>query len=106
MLEFYYYDFLDKYVDRSNFQLLEMDTDSLYMALSTDCLDDAVKPELRDQFFKEYTSWFPGKACLAHTRAFQTTRSAHRPWPNPTLSCSDCLARANNTTNEPLAFSN
>lgn len=32
MLEFYY-DCLDKYIDRDNFQLMEMDTDSLYMAV-------------------------------------------------------------------------
>ena len=30
MLEFYY-DFLDKYVDRRDFELIHMDTDSLYM---------------------------------------------------------------------------
>ena len=32
MLEFYY-DLMDKYVDRRNFQYIEMDTDSAYMAL-------------------------------------------------------------------------
>jgi hypothetical protein len=31
MLEFYY-DFIDKYIDRSDFELLEMDTDSKYFA--------------------------------------------------------------------------
>ena len=34
MLEFYY-DFIDKYIDRTDFQLCEMDTDSLYLALSS-----------------------------------------------------------------------
>ena len=33
MLEFYY-DFLDKYIDRSDFELCYMDTDSFYLALS------------------------------------------------------------------------
>jgi len=32
MLEFYY-DFLDKYIDRRDFKLIEMDTDSNYMAI-------------------------------------------------------------------------
>ena len=43
MLQFYY-DCLDKYVDRSDFQYVEMDTDSAYLALSADKLDDVIKP--------------------------------------------------------------
>ena len=35
MLEFYY-DFLDKFCDRRDFELIQMDTDSFYMALSED----------------------------------------------------------------------
>jgi len=30
----FYYDFIDKYIDRSNSQYLEMDADSAYMALA------------------------------------------------------------------------
>ena len=33
MLRFYY-DFMDKFVDRCNFEYCEMDTDSAYMALA------------------------------------------------------------------------
>jgi hypothetical protein len=35
MLEFYF-DFIDKYIDRSDFELLEMDTDSNYFIFSID----------------------------------------------------------------------
>ena len=49
MLEFYY-DFLDKYVDRRDFELIQMDTDSMYMALSAENLDDIVKPSLQDKY--------------------------------------------------------
>ena len=35
MLQFYY-DFLDKYLDRTDFQMCEMDTDSAYIAISGD----------------------------------------------------------------------
>ena len=35
MLEFYY-DFIDKYIDRNDYQYIYMDTDSAYMALSDD----------------------------------------------------------------------
>ncbi|MCG8047362.1 MAG: hypothetical protein N0E48_17320, partial [Candidatus Thiodiazotropha endolucinida] len=49
MLEFYF-DFMDKYVDRANFELCEMDTDSSYMGISGSCLEDVIKPEMRDQY--------------------------------------------------------
>ena len=40
-----YFDCIDQFCDRSDFQLCEMDTDSLYMAISADGLDDIIKPE-------------------------------------------------------------
>ena len=42
MLEFYY-DFLDRYVDRRDFELIQMDTDSNYMAISGDKLEDIIR---------------------------------------------------------------
>ena len=45
MLEFYC-DFLDYYFDRKDFELLQMDTGSLYIAFSAENLDDVVKAEL------------------------------------------------------------
>ena len=44
MLQFYY-DFLDRYLDRVNFQMCEMDTDSAYMAVSGDSVESLVNPE-------------------------------------------------------------
>ena len=49
MLEFYY-DFIDYFVDRSDFQYCMMDTDSAYLAISSDSLGDVVKPELKEEF--------------------------------------------------------
>jgi len=49
MLEFYY-DFLDRYFDRKDFELIQMDTDSNYMAISAEKLEDIVKPELKEDF--------------------------------------------------------
>ena len=51
MLEFYY-DFLDKYVDRRHSELIQMDADSMYMALSEENLDDVIRPELMDYYQK------------------------------------------------------
>ena len=57
MLEFYY-DCIDKYIDRSNYQYMYMDTDSAYMALSDD-FSKLIKPELQDEFERDKNNWFP-----------------------------------------------
>ena len=49
MLEFYY-DFPDKYIDRIDFESIQMDTDSMYMALSSKSIDDIIRPELREEY--------------------------------------------------------
>ena len=59
MLQFYY-DFLDHYIDRRDYELIQMDTDSMYFALSYDTLEEAVKPELLQEFEnnkKQWLSW-------------------------------------------------
>ena len=52
MLEFYY-DFVDKFCDRRDFELIQMDTDSFYMALSANDFDDIVRPELKELYKDE-----------------------------------------------------
>ena len=47
MLEFYF-DFMDKYIDRSDFEYCEMDTDSAYVALAGESVHQLIKPELRN----------------------------------------------------------
>ncbi len=49
MLDFYY-KFIDKYIDRSDFELLEMDTDSDYFAFSEDSIEKLIKPEMREEY--------------------------------------------------------
>ena len=56
MLEFYY-DFLDRYLDRRDFELIQMDTDSNYMAISGEKLEDIVRPELRAEFEATKKQW-------------------------------------------------
>ena len=58
MLQFYYH-CVDRFVERSNYELLEMDTDSLYMALAGDSVEELVKPELREEYEKIKDQWFP-----------------------------------------------
>ena len=56
MLEFYY-DFLDKFIDRRDFELLQMDTDSFYFAMAANDLEEIIRPELRDLYAKEKSKW-------------------------------------------------
>ena len=46
MLELYY-NFFDKYCDLTKFEELEMDTDSLYLALSEHNLYDFIRPAMK-----------------------------------------------------------
>ena len=54
-----YYDFLDKCLDRGDFQMCEVDTDSAYIAISGDSVESLVKPALRDEFQQDKCNWFP-----------------------------------------------
>ena len=56
MLEFYY-DFLEKYFSRQDFELCYMDTDSFYLAISGDSLDDIVKPEMEQAHETDKKNW-------------------------------------------------
>ena len=56
MLEFYY-DFLDKYFSRQDFELCYVDTDSFYPAISGDSLDDIVRPEMRQAYEADKKNW-------------------------------------------------
>ena len=51
MLDFYY-DFIDKYLNRCDFELLEMGTDSNYFAFSEDNINKLIKPELKEEYEK------------------------------------------------------
>ena len=56
MLQFYY-EFLDFYLDRRDFELIQMDTDSMYFALSRERLEDAIRPGYETQFKEEKKRW-------------------------------------------------
>ena len=66
MLEFYY-DFLDRYFDRKDFELIQVDTDNNYMAISAERLEDMVRPELQTEFEarkQEWLAWASGAAAF------------------------------------------
>jgi hypothetical protein len=88
MLQFYY-DCLDKYIDRRDFQLCEMDTDSNYMALSAP-LFDVIRSNLRSEFFNQYGQWFPRLACPQHHNTFIATLLRGGRW-----NMHDCCKKVN-----------
>ena len=49
MLEFYY-NFLDCYLHREDFEVLKTDTDSNYLGITAENVEDLIKPELREEF--------------------------------------------------------
>ncbi|KAL8603786.1 hypothetical protein ACOMHN_058521 [Nucella lapillus] len=85
MLQFYY-DCVARFVSKEDIQLCEIDTDSLYMALSEESLESAVRPDQRTRFYREYKDWFPSPVCDEHEDEFVRKKSHGRPW-NPLLCC-------------------
>lgn len=74
MLEFYY-DCLDFYVHREDFCYVTMDTDSAYLALSSESLMEVLKKEKREQFIQEIyhrcsdeknPKWLIRECCVKH----------------------------------------
>ena len=53
----FYYDFLDKYFSRQDFELCYMDTDLFYLAISGDSLDEIAKPEIRQAHEADKKNW-------------------------------------------------
>ena len=79
MLQFYY-DFIDKYLDQQDYQYIEMDTDSAYIAISGNSIEELVKPHLREQYYKEWNQWLPAEACDKHQPDFVRTKLSGQPW--------------------------
>ena len=89
MLQFYY-DFVDRYVERPLFQYCEMDTDSAYIALAGESIDGLVRTDRRVHYFRHRSQWLPAECCDEHEDDYVRARIAGRPW-TATESC--CFAR-------------
>ena len=76
----FYYDVIDYYVDRSDFELCAMDTDSNYFAFSTETIEQCIKPELREEFFTRMHEWFPSPSCEEHRNDFIDARILGADW--------------------------
>ena len=79
MLE-YYFDFLLHFIDRQDFQCVQSDTDSLYMAFSGETLIDCVKPHNRREYFEDLHHWLPLDVCDQNRADYVETQCAGKPW--------------------------
>ena len=85
-----YYDFVDRYVERPLFQYCEMDTDSAYIALAGETIDDLITSEHREHYFRHRSEWLPAECCYEHEDEYVQARLAGRAW---TATESRCFAR-------------
>ncbi len=65
MLQFYYI-FIDICIDRSNFALTEIDTDSNYFAFSEDSIEKLIKPRMREEYEKDKYNFLPSESNELH----------------------------------------
>ena len=79
-----------RYVERPMFQYCEMDTDSAYIALAGDSIDNLVTSENREHYFRHRSEWLPAECCDDHEEEYVQTRLAGLPW-TATEAC--CVAR-------------
>ena len=53
-------------IDKADFQLCEMDTDSTYLAISGDSLETIVKPHMTAEYQLKKSNWFPREDTAEH----------------------------------------
>ena len=67
------YECVYRFFKRENFEYVETDTDSAYIALSGR-LEDLVIPAKRVTYFEEMQQWFPRPFCSLHCTAYILTQ--------------------------------
>ena len=79
MLQFYH-EFLSYYVDKKDFECLEMDTDSLYMALSGPSFEAVISPSKRREFYSNFHHWLPSQSCSRHRQQWIEKKCLSQDW--------------------------
>lgn len=84
----YHYECLDKYIPRLDYQMINMDTDSSYVALAGD-LNSLVKPELLEDFLQEYDRWYVQPYCPKHKADFAESVRRGTSWNTTNVCCTN-----------------
>lgn len=107
MLQFYY-DFIDVYLDRQDYEYCEMDTDSAYIALSAPSFEALIKPTMVDRFYADRAHWLPSEYCNRHAYEFKEVERRGEVWTRfdseASDFCKDCLSRKQYTRRTPGLF--
>ena len=82
----FFYDFIKKYIPDDSFELIETDTDSLYIAFSEENIEKMVPPNKKKEFFTNIRDWMPIKACDNHYSDYIKTMIEENEW-NPKKCC-------------------
>ncbi len=59
---YFYYNFIDKYIDRSDFALLEIDTDSKYFAFSEDIIENVIRTKIKEEYENDKYNFLPSES--------------------------------------------
>ena len=82
ILKFFYH-FLDKYIPKKCYSLIESDTDSLYFSISRDSLDDCVPQHLKEEYFREKRKYMPAECCDECLSKFIDVKVSGGIWTSP-----------------------
>ena len=99
----FFYDFIKVNVNKEDYQVMTMDTDSVGLAFSTKTLRDAVKPEMRDSFDSQvFGSCTNGSDSPSHATPFVSRECCEpcRRWDSRVCG----LFKVENTGDEMIAL--
>ena len=99
MLEFYY-ECVDKFVNREDFCYTQMDTDSAYMSISGPNLESVIIHEKKREFYESFHSWFPSQCCNACRNEWIDSKCNNLLF----KSCPECLNRIKYDKRTPGLF--
>ena len=82
ILKFFYH-FLNKYIPKKCYSLLESDTDFLYFSISRDSLDNCVPQHLKEEYFREKRKYMPADCCDECLNKFIDVKISAGIWTPP-----------------------
>jgi hypothetical protein len=90
MLEFYY-DCIDKYINREDFQYMQMDTDSAYIAFTDKNIENLIKPEMLEEYKKDKYNWFIKDDTKENAAYYKREPGIFKPeWQGYLMVCTTC----------------
>ena len=70
-----WYNFLEVFLDKRKWQQQYSYTDSLYLSMSVDRLEEACFPHMRRAFLEQHDTWLPAECCEDHKDLYMSTMS-------------------------------